>query len=202
MKSLAVGVSMLCFCLTSFGGNIINYAAPGNLKSTNNLECVGAEKLTNQYTPPDLYKAAEKCVFQSKYNEGVFLFALAGTYGNFDTFRVTDRTAHEAMTVLLMEAFSSVSEEKKAAFEKALSISTTPPALTALCKKIALIGPPNYYPTYMIQHGMGAFIEQGSHTDMVANFDAQAAWEKALATYLHCPGYKNSELQKKSGKTL
>ncbi|MBS0351725.1 MAG: hypothetical protein JSR33_11185 [Proteobacteria bacterium] len=187
MKKLAVGVWMLGSITKGFGTDIENYQAPGNLISENDLECVGSEKLSNKYTPADLYKASAKCIDQNDYEKAAFLFALAGVYGRFDTYRVADQTAHQAVTVLRMETFGSLDEDKSVAFKKALLNSFhNPKKQTMLCKQIVLIGSPNYYPTYMIQHGMGAF-EQKTNSDIVANFDAQAAWKKSLDTYLHCP---------------
>ena len=59
-------------------------------------------------------------------------------------------------------------------------------SMAMLCSRIRVIGPPNYRPTYMIRHGMGAFIG-GSGNGLVADFDPAAAWEESLDTYLHCP---------------
>ncbi len=166
-----------------------NYEAPGNLESKNDLGCVGAEKLGNRYTPADLYKAVSKCVESSKYKEGVFLFALAGVYGRFDSLRVEDKTAHQAVTVLLMQALGSQDKNKQAAFKEGLNKTLgTPEGLAAACKDIVRIGPPDYFPRYMIQHGMDAFLKSGSGNGLVIGFDERAAWKQSLDTYLHCPG--------------
>ena len=191
MKKLAVSILMLCFLTKSFGTNIQNYEAQGNLISENNLGCVGPEKLSNKYTPADLYKATAKCINQNNNEKAVFLFALAGVYGRFDTLRVADETAHQAVTVLLMETFGSLDEHKKDTFKKVLM--NTFKERVILCKKIVLIGPPDYYPIYMIQHGMGAFLGRKANSDIVANFDVQAAWKKSLDTYLHCPNDENTK---------
>jgi hypothetical protein len=190
---LAIAILILCLTTKSFGANVINYETAGNLKSNNDLECIGPEKLNNEYTPPELYKAVTKCVAQDKYKEGILLFSLAGVYGRFDTFRVADKTAHQAITILLMGTFDSLSENKKNIFIKALKkMFYTPNELATCCKQIVLIGPPNYYPDYMIQHGMGAFFNDGSNNGIVSNFDAQTAWKEVVGIYLHCPGYKNT----------
>jgi hypothetical protein len=57
-----------------------------------------------------------------------------------------------------------------------------------MCKEVERIGPPAYFPRYMIQHGMGAFLNNGSGDGLVKDFDAKAAWQESLAGYLHCSG--------------
>jgi hypothetical protein len=145
--------------------------------------------MENKYTPTDLYKAVSKCAQAGKYKDGAFLFAVAGVYGRFDTLRVMDKTAHQAVTVARMQALSTLNEDKQAAFKDSLNKTLgNPEGLAAACKDIVRIGPPNYYPRYMIQHGMGAFLKSGSGDGLVKDFDAKAAWKQSLDTYLHCPG--------------
>ena len=55
-----------------------DHEAPGNLESTHDLGCVGAARLSSAHTPPDLYRALEKCVQQETYDDATLLFALAG----------------------------------------------------------------------------------------------------------------------------
>jgi len=65
-----------------------------------------------------------------------------------------------------------------------------PPKLKAYCTRVRKIGPPDYYPRYMVQHGMRAFTGRKSPRGLVRNFNAEKAWEKSLDTYLHCPNAK------------
>src|SRR5262245_19397681 len=169
-------------------GQVENYETPGNIESKFDLGCVGANELSSKYTPADLYKAVAKCLEQDKLQEGIFLFALAGVYGRFDTLRVADETAHSAPTVLLMQALGAFDESKQNAFSNGLkNMLGNPEGLRAVCKEIVRIGPPNYHPRYMVQHGMKAFIGTGSGDGLVADFSAEAAWKTSLDTYLHCP---------------
>jgi hypothetical protein len=166
-----------------------NHEASGNLESTHDLGCVGSTRLSPTHTPPDLYRALEQCVQRDAYEEATFLFALAGVYGRFDTLRVADRSAHQAVTVLVMQTFGAVGESKTAAFRKRLQESLGSPAgLASTCAEIRRIGPPGYHPRYMIQHGMGAFVKSGSSDGLVPGFDAASAWKSSLDGYLHCPG--------------
>jgi hypothetical protein len=181
-------VLTLSFSTGSFSAEIRNYEAEGNLELNNDVGCIEKVKVQNKLTPVDLYKGTVKCVEQEKYKEGVFLFALAGVYGYFDTRRVADNTAHQAVSVLSMTALESMDENKNESFtEMAKKILGTKESLKETCKEIRRIGPPSYYPRYMIQHGMGAFTGSGSGDELIPKFDSVAAWKESLNNYLHCP---------------
>lgn len=195
MPVAAFSAFALCSAAGSFAADstsrppITIYEASGNLESKHDLGCVGIKKLSNKHTPADLYKAVSRCIEQGKHKAGAFLFALAGVYGRFDTLRVADRTAHQAVAVLGMQALAPLGKDKKNAFKGVLNKTLGDPEnLAAACKDIARIGPPDYYPRYMIQHGMGAFLKNASGDGLVGDFDAKAAWKKSLDAYLHCPG--------------
>ena len=189
MKTALICILTFGLVTASVGAEFRNYEAPGNLESKNDIGCVGPEKLRNTYTPADLYKTVSTCASQDKYIEGVYLFALAGVYGRFDSFRVADKTAHQAVTVLVMQSFGSLSMQKKNEFKENLKKTLgTPEGLAKVCKKIDTLGPPNYYPRYMVQHGMGAFDSNKSGNGLVTDFDPKTAWKKSLDTYLHCQG--------------
>lgn len=166
-----------------------NYEAPGNLESKYDVDCIGADKVESKYTPIDLYRAMSKCIDLGKHKEGAFLFAIAGVYGRFDTLRVSDKTAHEAVAAARMQVSIALDKNKQTAFqENVKAILGNPEGLAAACKEIARIGPPDYFPRYMIQHGLSAFSKKsGAGDELVKDFDAKAAWKKSLDTYLHCP---------------
>ncbi len=195
LAAVAFCAFVTCATVASYAADITtrpqikNYVAPGNLESKHDLGCIGTEKLSNKFTPADLYKAVSRCVESSKYAEGTFLFALAGVYGRFDSLRVEDKTAHQAVTVLQMQALGTQDKDKQTAFKEALNKTLrNPEGLAGACKNIVRIGPPDYSPRYMIQHGMGAFTKNGSGDGLVKGFNARAAWKQSLDTYLHCPG--------------
>ena len=171
--------------------NITNIETQGNLEATNNVGCVGPGKLSRKFTPADLYKAAAICAQESSNKEGAFLFLLAGAYGRFDTLRVTDKSAHNALAILQMTSFRSLDESKKNQFQASIkTILGNPDALAAICNDVIRIGPPDYFPRYMIQHGMGAFTHDAkAGNGLIEGFDANAAWSKTLGSFLHCPGY-------------
>ena len=59
--------------------------------------------------------------------------------------------------------------------------------LPEICNELSRIGAPQYYPSYMIQHGMNAIIGSDTEDALVKNFDSDAAWKESLDGYLHCP---------------
>lgn len=190
---IAIALIACSLCIPAFSqsqetqARITNYVAPGNLQSNHPLECISSDQAKNIYTPADLYKAVAKCMNADKFKEGLYLYALAGVYGRFDTLRVSDSTAHQALLVLQMQEFDGIAESRKdRLMEEAKKMAGDKNELNSTCSKIRELGPPNYHPDYMIQHGMSAFT--GGHGDGLApNFDSKASWEKSLDTYLHCP---------------
>jgi len=169
--------------------DIRNVEAPGNLESKYDLDCIGANKVENRYTPTDLYRAVAKCAAAGRYEEGAFLFALAGAYGRFDILRVEDNTAHQAVTVARMQALAGLNHDQQAAFQESIKTALRPENLAAVCREVVRIGPPDYYPRYMVQHGMAALRGANGGDGLLKDFDAKAAWQQALAGYLHCPGF-------------
>lgn len=169
-------------------GKVTNYRAEGSLASTHAVNCIPLTQVKRQFTPPDLYKGVEKCLARDEYESAAKLFALAGLYARFDTERVTDKTARQARTVLIMNTFSNESEQKKNNLNASLTrITKSPELLGELCKEVIQIGMPDYYPGYMILHGIKAFSGNPHEGALVTNFDAQGTWKRLQSTYLHCP---------------
>ncbi len=169
--------------------NIVNYEAKGNLEITHPLECVGFSELHNKLTPADLYNGLSKCMEKEDYEKAYQMFVLAGVYSTYDKLRVADKSAHQAHMVLTMQAMQAGKQESIAQFKEKLSseLSKGTPALKKNCETVRKIGKPDYYPSYMIQHGIGAFDKTKTKKDLVDSFDPDNAWTKALDAYLHCP---------------
>ncbi len=163
-----------------------NFAAQGNLAVTHALTCTTFDKMKTDYTPADIYPAFADCVANARYQDATQLFMLAGAYSAFDTQRVADVSAHDAKTVLVMQSLAAVDPAKKAAWQQALRTYITGGGLAEGCAAVRRLGPPTYYPAYMIQHGMAAF-QTNPPAPLVEPFDAAAAWQSTLTTYLQCP---------------
>ena len=178
---------------TATQSNITIIEAPGNLESTQDIGCAPISDLKNSYTPPDLYNGMVECINQDNYTFAVYLFALAGTYSFFDSLRVVDTTAHDAHSVLLGESLGSLDSSKKDALMNELQNTLgNSDKLPEICNELTRIGAPQYYPSYMIQHGMNAIINSSTEDALVKNFDSDTAWKTALDGYLHCPNLISS----------
>lgn len=166
---------------------IRNYNAPGNLEATIQLSCISIDKAKTSYNPVDLYLAARKCIGQNKLDDAVELFFLANVFGRYDMQRVADRTAHQAILVARMQVFGNLPKESTANFEtKAKAYVEDAAQISASCAILRKMGPPTYYPRYMIQHGMSAFIG-GKGDGLVPDFVPDKAWATVLDSYMHCP---------------
>ena len=169
-------------------GKITSYRVEGSLASTQTVTCVPLAEAKNTFTPPDLYKGVLDCLAKDNYESAAEMFALAGIYSRFDAERVADKTAGQAKTVLIMNTFANASEEKKAKLNAALSrITSTQNVLGKLCKQVEVVGMPDYYPRYMILHGIKAFTGNANDEAIVKNFNSSAVWKNLQSAYLHCP---------------
>lgn len=174
-------------CTRNDTAAVVDHQAEGNLESNHSLGCIDSAAVRNTYTPADLYPSVAACVESGDVENGAVLYALAGAYGSFDTLRVADRSAHQAITVLQMQALGPLPQQKKGGFQQDIkSMTEDPVRLVALCMEVRRIGPPEYVPRYMIQHGMGAFLPD-KDDGLNSAFDGATAWEQVLTSYLHCP---------------
>lgn len=176
--------------ITRQSGNVKKHWAEGSLALTQTVGCIPLAQAKNTFTPPDLYKGVEECVAQDNYDLAVRLFVLAGIYSWFDADRITDKTAAEARTVLITNAFATMSQDKKSKFSKALERLTKKPdpgLVEKLCAEVQKVGAPDYYPSYMILHGIKAFTGNPHEEALIKGFDASSAWKNLQSEYLHCP---------------
>lgn len=168
--------------------DITHLYTQGNLASTHPLACVPLAQVKNVDTPADIFKGVRQCVEQGKYDDAVDLFAIAGAYSKFDAERVTDKTAGQAKSALITETFANVPEDNTSQFSEVQQFRmTNPETLKTICSSVKQIGQPNYYPEYMILHGMKAFTGNPYENALEKDFDAQKAWGKVLSEYLSCP---------------
>ncbi|MFT4172015.1 MAG: hypothetical protein QM639_05615 [Rhodocyclaceae bacterium] len=151
---------------------------------------VGCEKparLHNRLTPADLYPGMARCLEQEAYTDAVVIFALAGAYSHYDAQRVADATARQAHAVLLRNTLAPLDAVKQKRFLAELrQTMSKQERLQPVCREVARIGPPDYYPRYMIQHGQSAMVT-GYDDGLRPDFDREAAWRRSLDGYLRCP---------------
>lgn len=189
-STIPFGPNKVPVTIKELAPNITNIETQGNLESANNVGCVGQDKLSRKFTAADLYRAVATCARQGMNKEGAFLGALAGAYGHFDTLRVADKSAHGAPAILRMTVLDSLDGQKKIEFQASMkAIYSDSVAHAEICNDIIRIGPPDYFPRYMIQHGIKILTDAKTGNGLVEGFDANVAWSRTLDKYLHCAGY-------------
>lgn len=166
-------------------GNVTNLESKDNLKSFHHLDCIDVGALTTDDTPADMYPAVRTCINRGDLQRAARLSAIAGAYGRFDTLRVNDVSAHQALQVLQLNNLQDLSPEAKEKFQATVKEIIASNELADRCAQARKLGGPTYYPTYMTQHGMSAFTGKGG--GLKENFNAAEAWESSLTGYLHCP---------------
>ncbi len=166
---------------------VTNYEAPGNLEAKSPLGCVSLSAVTNEKTPADIYPGVAACVKSGAYEKAALLFAVAGAFAYFDQLRVSDSTARQAAMVIEMREFGVFTSNQQQGFKTALFATLDPESSSfdSVCSAVAQLGPPKYFPTYMVQHGMSAFTGS-SDNGVKADFDPAQGWRESLDQFLHC----------------
>lgn len=179
-----VSALLLSACNSTPKSNVTNYEAAGNLESPKPAGCVSVGELSNKQNPVDIFTGLNACLINNNYSNAAELYFAGMSYGFFDTKRVSDKTAHQAISVLRMNLFGAQPQEVLDKLQVGLTNINSDN--TAICKSLTKLGSPAYKPTYMIQHGMGAFTGQSTKDGLVENFDSGAAWKDALSTIAKC----------------
>lgn len=166
--------------------DVRNYTASGNLESTHKIGCIPLSDARPEYNPVDLYRGAKVCLDSGQLQDAFSLVSLANAYGRFDMLRVADPTAHQAVAAARMEVFADTPDAVKEQFSALAAKNMNDPAQRAeLCRVVGLLGAPTYNPSYMIQHGMMAFMQR-SGDGLVKDFDRDKSWSEVLTSYLKC----------------
>ncbi|GEA10875.1 hypothetical protein [Alteromonas sp. KUL49] len=174
-------VSLLAACSSTEPKNT-NHESEGNLSHSKSIGCETLTKISSKNNPVDIFSGLYQCIEAGNYSTAAELYFVGMSYGYFDTERVSDNTAHQAISVLRMNTFGALAPKQVEAFQAALNSIKT----EEICTSLQKIGPPSYQPTYMIQHGMGAFMGQSSNGGIVNGFDSDSAWQKSLSTIAQC----------------
>ena len=165
---------------------VTNYQAPGNLESTHALGCISPDQILDTYTPADLYPAVAACIAQNKVENGIYLYTVAGSYNQYDIMRVADESAHDASMPMRLRAFQPIGGQRMKQFAMQYSeYIHDNNNHRALCQRLLRIGPPHYFPRYMTQHGMDAFLKPNA-ADQLKKIDPAANWHKILSDYAQC----------------
>jgi len=182
MKKLFLVFTTLCIVAANAEIQIIE--SKGNLESKYSIDCIGIKDLSNKNTPADIFPGITKCLNTSDYQKAGKLYFAALAYGRFDAYRVKDQTAHQAIPVLRMNYLGNLNETDTNEFQ--LALKKVNGDLNTICSSLKVLGKPDYYPNYMIQHGMGAFLGNQSKSALVDDFDSDKAWEDVLNNFVKC----------------
>ncbi|MGH1465992.1 MAG: hypothetical protein ACRBBQ_11590 [Cognatishimia sp.] len=177
----------LVLSVTSVSAQIVNFETTGNLAATHDIGCIPLSQVAPHYSPADLFKGIEKCHRKRDYDKAAELMLMAQLRGEFDKKRVKDKSAHQAVAVLSLNMANQGGKRWERGIGKAFESfgRTGSERHTAFCKVAARSGPPTHSPSYMVQHGLKAFMgNQG--TGLVKGFRAQKAWADAMKSYLRC----------------
>lgn len=150
------------------------------------LSCEDGRNLKNTYTPLDLYPVMPDCMAKKLYQEAGDIYALAGVYGYFDKLRVRDRSAHQAVSILAMTFGAKLPED----FREHLKSITMGEGLIQLCERVKKVGMPDYFPHYMVSHGIKSLRSSLAGTQQPSPLHENnplELWNHALDKYLHCP---------------
>ena len=152
------------------------------------VPCAAGQSLGNRYTPVNLYLGAGACAKQpATFEAATNMFVLAGVYGRYDMLRVKDESAHQAVSVMRMAVDGHLSE----AFRQHLRrIADSEMGTLKLCAMVQRAGPPAYFPSYMVQHGLqstqAALKGRAPASPLREDLDTRVAWADAVEGYLHC----------------
>jgi hypothetical protein len=177
-------VLSLTACNSTPKSNVSNYNAKGNLESPKPSGCVAVNQLSNQQNPVDIFTGLNTCITVENYSQAAELYFAGMSYGYFDTKRVSDKTAHQAISVLRMNVFGA--QPKDVMDKLQVELERISSDNSGICKSLTDLGAPSYKPTYMIQHGMGEFTGQSTKDGLVENFDSATAWKDSLTTIAKC----------------
>lgn len=155
--------------------------------------CQTLTQVKNTQTPVALTVSMVQCIRDQRYDDAVDLFNITGVFAKFDTLRVPDKTAHQAYSVLKMQAAQALTEQQTEEFDARLKSKLGEDSYhPQLCKAVKKIGAPTYQPTYMRNHGMAAFIgptnqqENPPKLGVETGFDEGHAWDYVVESYLKC----------------
>jgi hypothetical protein len=173
---------ILAMAITSIAfADIQTFESEGNLESNASIEAMELEGIKDEHTPADIFKLVAKNIEKKNYEEAAMAYLVGMAYGIYDTKRVEDRTAHQAIAVLRMNALSGLHKDEQKEFQSALSELIKKDEL--ITKTLEELGKPAYHPRYMIQHGMGAFTGNKTKDGLVSGFDGEKAWKEILKQF-------------------
>lgn len=147
-------------------------------------DCIASKEVSAENSPMEIVASAKVCAELSDFDTAAELVMIASAYGHFDTLRVADTSAHNAIDTLFAFSLGSLpkhSRKQVLASIKALEINDIrkEPICAFLGNHI-----PNYMPYYMIAQGEDAYSDTEVEP-LVNGFDPQQGWRQAMR-FINC----------------
>lgn len=169
-------------------GNVTNYRIEGSLQATRQVDCIDLAQASRDDPPPNLYTGIVKCITSDRPDQAAALFVLASVTARFDALRVVDPTVAGGTQILIMRAFEPLTEAQRDAFGAAMDrLRADPARWSSVCAELRRLGPPRYFPRYLVLHGMRAFTAPNPlEGAMKPDFDLDAKWSEVLVQNVKC----------------
>ena len=184
---MRLALVLMVMTASAAGAQVTNNVAPGNLAPTADPGCVTMATADVRLSPPDLALGVLACGRAGNWDAAAELYVLMLLRSDFDRRRVADVSAHQAGEVLTMQLNDSQSEADRASLSDAINRFASPESAqrAALCQMVLALGVPQHDPSWMTQHGMGAFLEsQGD--GLVPGFDPATGWDQVMRETVAC----------------
>ncbi|GLQ93036.1 hypothetical protein [Dyella acidisoli] len=152
------------------------------------IPCLSMQDVKNTYTPFDLIASFAQCADEGDYDKAARLYITANSYTKFDIARVADPSVGDMRTIVALRMASYMSETQRKTFDEALhAITDNETPLNAFCAQIRRLGPPSYYPDYLIAHGMNGFLDESTRgAALKADFNARETWNSLEKDFVRC----------------
>ncbi len=175
----ATSIPLLLLLVACAPAPITNIGDPDSLRAEQPLQCVGLGAVVSTYTAADVAAGARSCVDEGKYESAAALVFVSSAMAFYDTQRVRDPSAHQALRLLVPAYLEGADEASRESLMAAIETATRPGSQASLCSELQRIGKPDYFPQYMIAHGMDA-IMSSDLPPLVEEFDEEDAWRATL----------------------
>ncbi len=159
---------------------------PDYLEPTQTVTCFGESDLSSKLTPAELYPSLQQCIVSGEDDKAMFNYVLASAYSFFDSKRVVDQTAHDAVNVIQKHSIWKLTALEQEKFQAKLTqFIETPESFDTACQFLVSTGRPDYIPTYMVKHGVKKLSTE--HPDGVAEeLVGQGVWHNILTDQIGC----------------
>jgi len=180
-------VLVMALAATGAAAQVTNREAAGNLEARVDPGCIGLAKAGAELSPPDLGLGVKACAKAGRWDEAVELYVLMQLRAVYDAERVADISAHQAGSVLSMQVTQGLPRGGQKKMQAAMERfgATGGARHKAFCKTVKAAGRPQHDPSWMVRHGMGAFLGTGGD-GLVKGFKPDTAWRKVLRDYMKC----------------